>query len=396
MKVLHVVYQFWPTRRGAVFRTLNVIKATRQFGCKVVVVSSPFQRPAGSAGLEMLDSVRVYRTSHLGMGYGFEDAGGLLGRLRKLSALPAFAKAVVSIARAENVDLLHANGTFFTGLAAIYAGQVLGLPTIYEVRSAWEVEALSGPARWPQRAVAWLAEYAASHLATWTVYNSARLEDHYRPRKDGQSAVIYNALEWPAVPPSPPCGDPDMLRLGYVGSLVRYEGLDLLLAAVARLRAVGIPLHLDVVGAGPAETALKSIARHLGVNSDVTFHGFLEGDDLECVWQRIDVLVLPRRREPVTELVAGLKPLEAFKRAKCVVCSDVGGHREIIDHGETGLYFEAGNLDALCDTLLRLYRDPELRARIGQRAFELGRRRFGLERMARDYLVVYKAALGVC
>jgi glycogen(starch) synthase len=63
------------------------------------------------------------------------------------------------------------------------------------------------------------------------------------------------------------------------------------------------------------------------------------------------VFVYPRRRNRLTELVTPLKPLEAMAMAKVVLASDVGGHRELIEHARTGFLFKA---DDVFDLILRL------------------------------------------
>jgi glycogen(starch) synthase len=54
----------------------------------------------------------------------------------------------------------------------------------------------------------------------------------------------------------------------------------------------------------------------------------------------IDVLVYPRHSMRLTELVTPLKPLEAMAQGRLLVASDVGGHRELIRDGETGILFK--------------------------------------------------------
>jgi glycosyltransferase involved in cell wall biosynthesis len=67
----------------------------------------------------------------------------------------------------------------------------------------------------------------------------------------------------------------------------------------------------------------------------------------------------------LTELVTPLKPLEAMAQGRLLVASDVGGHRELIKHGETGWLFKAGDATALVDAVLELIaqtgRWPQLR-----------------------------------
>jgi glycosyltransferase involved in cell wall biosynthesis len=68
----------------------------------------------------------------------------------------------------------------------------------------------------------------------------------------------------------------------------------------------------------------------------------------------------------LTELVTPLKPLEAMAQGRLLVASDVGGHRELIRDGETGMLFRAGDADDLTRSVLQLLgmheRWPQLRA----------------------------------
>jgi glycosyltransferase involved in cell wall biosynthesis len=61
----------------------------------------------------------------------------------------------------------------------------------------------------------------------------------------------------------------------------------------------------------------------------------------------------------LTELVTPLKPLEAMAQGRMLIASDVGGHKELISHGHTGLLFKAGSANALAQTVLDLLAQPE-------------------------------------
>ena len=76
------------------------------------------------------------------------------------------------------------------------------------------------------------------------------------------------------------------------------------------------------------------------------------------------MLAFPRRSMRLTELVTPLKPLEAMAQGRVLIASDVGGHRELIENGRTGLLFEAGDVSALARAALRLLGDAALRDRM--------------------------------
>jgi glycosyltransferase involved in cell wall biosynthesis len=109
-----------------------------------------------------------------------------------------------------------------------------------------------------------------------------------------------------------------------------------------------------LVGGGPQEAALKAQAQALGVAEHVVFTGRVPHAEVQRYYDLIDVLAYPRHSMRLTELVTPLKPLEAMAQGRLLVASDVGGHKELIHHGETGWLFEAGSAQALADAIDQL------------------------------------------
>ena len=121
-----------------------------------------------------------------------------------------------------------------------------------------------------------------------------------------------------------------------------------------------------LVGGGPQEAALKAQAQSLGLADRVVFTGRVPHDQVQRYYDLVDVLAYPRHSMRLTELVTPLKPLEAMAQGRLLVASDVGGHKELIRHGETGWLFRAGSAKALADAveqlLARREQWPQLRA----------------------------------
>jgi PEP-CTERM/exosortase A-associated glycosyltransferase len=147
----------------------------------------------------------------------------------------------------------------------------------------------------------------------------------------------------------------DHLVAGFIGSFYDYEGLALLLQALPQLQERLPQLRLLLVGGGPQEQELKDLAMRLGISDSVVFAGRVPHQDIANYYALIDVLVYPRRQMRLTDLVTPLKPLEAMAQGRLVAASDVGGHRELISDGKTGILFKADNVDALADALLGLF-----------------------------------------
>jgi glycogen(starch) synthase len=88
-----------------------------------------------------------------------------------------------------------------------------------------------------------------------------------------------------------------------------------------------------------------------GLQEHVIFTGRVPHAEVQRYYELIDVLAYPRLPIRLTELVTPLKPLEAMAQGRMLVASDVGGHRELIRHGETGFLFRAGDAAALAGAI---------------------------------------------
>ncbi len=125
-------------------------------------------------------------------------------------------------------------------------------------------------------------------------------------------------------------------------------------------------MRLLLVGGGPQEANLRQQAERLGLGDQVIFTGRVPHQEVSRYYDLINVLAYPRHPMRLTELVTPLKPLEAMAQGQLFVASDVGGHKELIEHGKTGILFKAGDCKALTKALLDLLNDrqrwPELKA----------------------------------
>jgi PEP-CTERM/exosortase A-associated glycosyltransferase len=155
--------------------------------------------------------------------------------------------------------------------------------------------------------------------------------------------------------------------LGFVGSFYAYEGLNLLLDAVPALRRARPELRVLLVGGGPQELTLRQKAATLGLEQVVMFCGRVPHQDVASYYELIDILCYPRLKMRLTDLVTPLKPLEAMAQGRLLVASDVGGHRELIQDGRTGILFPAGDAAALASKVLALLESPHLWAGLRQR-----------------------------
>jgi glycogen synthase len=147
--------------------------------------------------------------------------------------------------------------------------------------------------------------------------------------------------------------------IGFIGSFYAYEGLGLLVQAMPTLLKSRPDACLLLVGGGPQEAALKAQVDALGLQERVIFTGRVPHQEVSRYYDLIDVLAYPRHSMRLTELVTPLKPLEAMAQGKLFVASDVGGHRELVEHQKTGVLFKADDANALAAALSDLLDHPD-------------------------------------
>ncbi len=139
-----------------------------------------------------------------------------------------------------------------------------------------------------------------------------------------------------------------------------YKGVDTLLDTVAKLRAEGVPATLTIVGSGDRMGCYQEYASRLGLNGAAVFAGRVADEDLPAYYRRCDVFAMPSKGEGF-----GIAFIEAMRHAKPCIGGNHGGTPEVIADGRDGYLVEHGDINRLASCLKQLWRDPQLRRRLG-------------------------------
>jgi glycosyltransferase involved in cell wall biosynthesis len=185
----------------------------------------------------------------------------------------------------------------------------------------------------------------------------------------------------------------EALVIGAVGRLVSVKGLDVLLRAFAQLASASEtsrwghrPVLLAFAGDGEERTRLAALAQSLGVAKHVRFLGWVE--DLARVIGAFDVVASSSRNEGTPVAL-----VEAAAAARPLVAVDVGGIRQLVDHGRSGLLVPARDPSALAAALTTALADEGVRRAMGEAGRALARDRFGETRFIKEVAALYEELL---
>lgn len=356
MRILHVLDHSLPLHSGYAFRSAAILREQQRLGWVTAQITGP--KHACAQASETVDGVRYERAVH---------TLPVLGRIpivNQLDVVAALRRGVARLAAEFRPQIIQAHSPCLNGLAAAAVARRIGVPFVYELRASWEDAAVShgttteGSVRY-RLSRALETRVARTADAVTTICEGLRQDLLARGVAADRVTVIPNAVDAEhfnaAVAPDPALKArfcrPGGRLLGFLGSFYAYEGLDLLVRALPQLLAGRPDLHVLLVGGGPEEGRLRDLVQQLGVEAAVTFLGRVPQKDIPAYYAITDLLVYPRRRGRLTELVTPLKPLEAMAQHRIVAASDVGGHRELISHGQTGFLFAPDDPGALCATV---------------------------------------------
>ena len=364
MRILHILDHSLPLHSGYTFRTCAILAQQRARGWETFHLTSSKQTGA-SEPEERVDGFHFYRTPPL---------NGLVTRLpvlNQLGVMTVLKRRLEEVVAKVEPDILHAHSPVLNAIPAIQVGSRFGIPVVYEVRAFWEDAAVDHGTNRENgvryRLTRALETHALKRADAVTVICNGLCEDIVaRGIPRSKITVIPNAVDIEKfslggernLRLAQSLGLDRMRVLGFIGSFYAYEGLPLLLQALPRILAGAPDVRVLLVGGGPDEARLKSMASDLGLGDKIVFTGRVPHSAVHDYYNLIDIFVYPRYSMRLTELVTPLKPLEAMAQGRLVVASDVGGHRELIQDGITGILFKSGNLEDLARKIARLLDEP--------------------------------------
>jgi PEP-CTERM/exosortase A-associated glycosyltransferase len=361
--VLHVVGHSSPhSQVGYTVRTDSIVRAQRAAGLEPHVVTRlgfPWdQGVKDAAPFDVLGDVRYHRLRPAGR-----------TPLRLDDRLAETVTAADRLAREIQPAVIHAASDYRNAAVALTLGEQLGVPVVYEVRGFWEETRLREQGEGAEARECYVLHREreldcmrrVDHVVT--LAEVMRRELVARGVEAERISVIPNGVDENAFSElerdealAEHLGiRPGEQVLGYISSLSSYEGIEYLIAATARLRRAGRQVRCLIVGDGDVRAALEDQVEALGDPELAIFTGRVPHADVRSYYSLIDVFVVPRTAERVSQLVTPLKPYEAMANGRAVVASRVPALAEMVIDEVNGLTFhpeDDADLAAVVDGLL--------------------------------------------
>lgn len=241
--------------------------------------------------------------------------------------------------------------------------------------NAWRSVLANRMASWFTDALVTVSENAAS---------VARDIERVAPSK---ITVLRNGVDTQLFRPSAEIGKGQAPRAICVARLDPVKDHGTLLYATRRIADALPDLHLDLVGDGPSRQEIERLTSDLLLTDKVALLG--ARDDVQSLLSRAAVFLMTSTSEGIS-----LTILEAMACGLPVVVTDVGGNREVVMHGETGLLVPPRDPVALAEAALTLLRDPSRRMAMGKAGRQRAEALFDVRTMVASYERLYLEKTG--
>ncbi len=196
--------------------------------------------------------------------------------------------------------------------------------------------------------------------------------------------VIYPGVDTTVFVPGEKSETPMVL---YVGRLKDYKSVDVLIKAVPYIIAHVPDVHVHIVGEGEEKRKLRSLAKKLGVEEYVHFHGKITEKKKVAMYQQAWVSVNPSFMEGW-----GITSIESSACGTPVVASDVPGLCESVQHNKTGYLVPYGGVDAFAERITTILCDPEIRTSLGEHGIQWAQR-FDWKVVGKKYVALVKKTI---
>ncbi len=301
--------------------------------------------------------------------------------------------SLLHLLRRETPDLVHAHWVLPQGLVALLARLVFKKPVVTTSHGG-DAFALKG------KVLSYLKRMVLRKSTAWTSNTRATSEAFGATGSLPKPTIIPMGVEVKHFQ----SGQQKSLRrelpenemiVLFVGRLVEKKGVEDLLSAYSLLPSdLRCRTRLWIIGDGERRTKLQHYAESLDIAEKTRFWGQISNHCLPDYYASGDLLVVPSIEGPSGDTEGqGVVMLEAFAARLCVLATSVGGIREVVENGLTGVLVEPHNPQQLAAAMTRLLKDKSLRKELTESAYVKVKQHYDWRRIVQDFENLYRSVL---
>lgn len=188
----------------------------------------------------------------------------------------------------------------------------------------------------------------AAHIFSISQYNIDYIQQSYPKIHDFSSSIVPLGvfLDKSKTSENTSLRDKQTLSILNVGRLSEHKAQHLLIEACAILKENEFDFKCDIIGEGPKRTRLEQLIQEQQLEDEVTLLGALYHQDVMKQYSKANVFVLSSITEGMPLVI-----MEAMQNDLIVIAPDLSGIPELLNHGDTGILFEAGSVTSLVKQL---------------------------------------------
>jgi len=195
--------------------------------------------------------------------------------------------------------------------------------------------------------------------------------------------VIHNAI----INESLPNEETNLLQFVYVGRLVFYKNLEVIIKAINIVRKTQPKVKLVIIGIGPYKKSLEDLTKKSRLENNIIFKGYLTTEEKTKLIVSSNALLFPSLCEGF-----GLVILEAFSQNRPVLVSNVRPLSDIVSHGKTGFVLEPHDEKVWAEHILKLIKNPQESGIMGKNGNELLKTKYNQDLMFEKIMKMYNEA----
>lgn len=264
--------------------------------------------------------------------------------------------------------------------ALIMMARLLGVPVILHLHAAQMEQFYAGRGRFLQAGIRYIFSLPDAVIVLGERARKFVVEQLHVPA--AKVDVLINGVPGPAIAPvrTAPEGP---LHLVFLGNLTERKGVSDLLAALATPQVRARSWHATFAGGGDVDS-YRAKAAALQLDDRISFPGWMSQEQARLLVSQADTLILPSYDEGLPLVI-----LEALAHAVPVICTPVGEIPQVLQHGETAYFVEAGNVEQLSGAVLAVLDDAQLRQRLSIAGRLLYERVLSIDVFCRNLMVIY-------